>query len=666
MSFQWVRTPGEDFATLLTREWLETNIRGSYASGTALNCHTRKYHGLLVTALERPPGVFVLVSQLEDFLHVGNTVCPLVTHQYPELFYPDSWKYLRRFQADPVPSFDYSCGNVSVTRSTMLLHDQDTVLVKYSLQGGEAGMAMEIRPLMAYRNIHKVSCENQLVNFNVEIIRNGFEATPYRHLPKVRCQVSRPAAFVPDPQWYRNCIYERDREREFDHREDLFSPGALRVPLNGQKEFFVVISTTALRVPPATLWNKELRRRQAARTAAADAASRRLRYPAARELYQTLYETADKLLIQLPDGTPAVHAGYHWFGPWGRDTLIALPGLAFLRGKLEQGLDILTAVAEREKNGLLPNFINPDGTGAYTAADPALWLFWTVQQYLKYGGSKESIRESLWPAMRRIIQHCRKGTASHVAADVEGLLRAGSPGTAVSWMDAQIGGRPIVQRWGYMIEINALWYNALCFAKELAADFKSPLPGLSDKFLESVRKAFIKRFWQPQARRLADTVNDYFTDVSVRPNQLFAVSLPFSPLPPEIRRDVMNTLISEGLVTAYGLRSLSPEDMRYQPVCRGPHFIRELAYHQGSVWPWLQAHFADGLRQAFGDSADLAGFLAPSVCAFLDHLRQAGVGAVSELFEGDPPHTPRGAVCQAWNVGELLRMLHEAAPIAGF
>ena len=331
-------------------------------------------------------------------------------------------------------------------------------------------------------------------------------------------------------------------------------------------------------------------------------------------------------------------------GPGGRDTLIALPGIAFYDGALDFGARILKTLARLERRGLLPNFLNPDGSGAYTAADPSLWYFWTIQQYLAAGGSLETVRREFWPAMLSIIRNFLAGTANGIAADADGLLRAGSAGQAVSWMDAQVGGRPIVARWGYLVELNALWYNALCFTQELAqTHFNETLEFLPSDYTVRARHAFVAKFWMPDGNGLFDSVNEFTADGSLRPNALLAASLPYTPLRPEQIRTVVQAVRRE-LLTPIGLRSLTPADLRYRGQCQGENWVRELAYHQGSVWPWFLPHFAEALFRAEGRTPATEKLFEPVLEAIDRHLREAGVGSISEVFDGDEPYTPRGAI----------------------
>jgi len=646
-----------DLHESLGREWLETNGRGGYASGTIANCRSRKYHGLLVADLADPPGCYVLLAHLDDWVESGGRNFPLVTHQYGDTFSPDGHTRQLRFEQEFCPAFVYQCGELTVTRRIMMLQGEDTVLIRYDAEGPANGAVLRIRPLLAFRHIHQVIRANGKIRGQTDSLPNGFSIRPYDGMPTLAVQTNVKSGFTPQPLWYFNFKYAADAERGFEHTEDLFSPGIVEVKIRTGQPVILAVSTRPATRGIVRSWQQEENRRQAAVATSTGIQPRALDETQAR-LFAALRRAAGQFLITLPDGTSAVHAGYHWFGPWGRDTLLALPGLVFQAGELDLGVRILKGFVRHEKGGMLPNFINPDGTGAYTAVDPSLWLFWTVQQYLAAGGDPEIVRRDFWPTLLAIIRHFIKGTPEGVLVDQAGLLRAGTPSSAVTWMNAQVGGRPVIPRWGYMVEINALWYNAVCFAQELALDrFNDRLDELDVDFAPRLAEAFVGKFWVNDQQALLDTVNEYCSDASLRPNAIFAVSLPYSPLSKAQQRAIVGAIRRE-LFTPYGLRSLTQNDIRYYGVCQGENWVRELAYHQGSVWPWFLAHFAEALFRAEGRTRENRALFAPVAGAFEKHLREAGVGSISELFDGDPPHAPRGAIAQAWNVGEVLRLLH--------
>ncbi|MFA4945775.1 MAG: amylo-alpha-1,6-glucosidase [Lentisphaeria bacterium] len=675
MKLEFTQAELADFREALSTEWLETNGLGGYASSTILNCHSRKYHGLLVTRLPRPSGCFVLVSALEDAVETAaGRALPLASHEYcGNTIHPDGHVRQTRFEQELMPTFTYGCGDFTVTRRIQMIQGRDLTLLRYDLTGTPpgGGATLAFRPLLAFRDIHHITRANGTLDGAITLLPDGFSIAPYAALPRLHLQTTPPPACTPEPAWYYKFFYATDARYGLEHAEDLFTPALVRLPLAAGTPVYIALATGPVSEPLAELWAAEEQRRRRAATAdlarLPDGAG--LDEPAVR-LELSLHRAARQFMLRLPSGGAALHAGYHWFGPWGRDTLIALPGIAFLNGEREFGAEILKSLARLEKEGLLPNFINPDGSTAYTAVDPSLWFFWAVQQYLAGGGSLETVRREFWPTMLAILRNFQRGTRSGLLVDVEnGLLRAGAPALAVTWMDAQVGGRPIVPRWGYMVEINALWYNALCFVEDLAhRHFRETLEGVLDSDASiRVRHAFVQKFWKTDGSGLYDFVNESTQDGSLRPNALLAVSLPHSPLSTEQQKVVLAGIRRE-LFTPFGLRSLTPADLRYRGVCQGESWVRELAYHQGSVWPWFLPHFAEALFRVEGRTPETEALFQPVIAAFVQHLRIGGVGSISEVFDGDEPHTQRGAISQAWNVAELLRLLHlltrPAAPAA--
>lgn len=661
MRFSFQKEYAFELNDWMNREWLETNGRGGYASGTLVNCHTRKYHGLLVSMLAEPPGTYVFLSQMEDAVTVDGQSYALVTHEYPGALYPDGYRSLTGFeQTARGVCFTFQCGPATVFRRLATLHGRDAVILEYQIEAPEqTELQLELRPLLACRSIHDVTRENTAANLSSKRTRNGLRVAPYAGLPPVYFRVSDQAAeFAPARIWYRNCTYRKEREREFESQDDLLSPGVFKMVLQPGRRVLFGASLAPLDGDLDGHWTAEQQRREAAAAATRRKAAETVKGRTVRHILQTLLEAGQRMVVMLPNGTPVVHGGYHWFGFWGRDALIALPGICFVPGRLDQGLQALAAFGEMENKGLLPNFVGPDGSVAYNAADVSLWYFWTVQKYLEYGGDIEAVRDYCWPVMKRILTQYLAGTENRIHTDAHGLLAAGDVNSLVSWMDVRIGQRLVIRRWGYLVELNALWYNALCFALQLKKRFKSPLRGISERFRDNVRSAFAQRFWLPGERMLADVVNGFYVDKSVRPNQLFALSLPYSPLSRPQQQGVLESIRNNLLVTDLGLRTLTPLDNRYQPICRGPQWIRELAYHQGSVRPWLIAHYADAVFRVEGKNGGTKAMFEPVLNAVGEHLAEAGLGGVSEIFEGDYPHAPQGAISQAWNIGEVIRLIH--------
>ena len=642
----------------LKREWLETNGIGGYASSTILCCHTRRYHGLLAASLAEPPGRFVLLSKFEDSVSALGREFFLSCHRYPGLFFPHGHQYLREFRSERHPLFVYRVGDTVIHRSVMLVHGENTVLVRYFAERSDIPFALLLKPFLAFRGHHELAKENTFLQARAHPAPNGFWVQPYQGMPTLTLRASVRPKFYPTPLWYRNFEYPEEQARGQDFREDLFSPGIIEVPMHAGEAIVIAASAGEPPEDPAAAWDAEERRRNAEDRVDSAVARRIAPAQADRYTVRQLSANARHFLVRLPPDRPAVIAGYPWFDAWGRDTLIALPGLAFCTGRLTEGAAILDEFGRHERNGLLPNILGAGAAGsAYNTVDASLWYFWTVQQFLRAGGRPALVRDSYWPVMQNILRHYMAGTEFGIGMTTEGLLQAGSPGTQLTWMDAMVGGRPVTPRHGCAVEINALWYNALCFAAELAKQFGEPgviPPDLSER----AAAAFGRAFWIEEGQYLGDVRRpDGSLDASVRPNQILAASLPHSPLRPEQRAAVVKRVQDE-LLTPFGLRTLSPRSEWYQGRYGGSSEARDGAYHQGTVWPWLLGHFGEASLRAARSRFAAVRFLRQTLRPLLgEHLETAGIGCISEVFDGDPPHAPNGCIAQAWSVAEIIRLL---------
>lgn len=642
---------------MLRREWLDTNGCGGYASSTVLNCHTRKYHGLLVANLPAPAcGRHVLLSKMEDSLVFGGQEHVLTATQFPGALVPAGGLPLAAFELTTHPSWTFKTGPLEIRRSLALVYGQNSLLTRYVASGVTGDTRLRLKPFLAFRRNHGLARANEAIRGALVSATDGFRIAPYAGMPELYVQVHGASRLeiTPAGYWYRDFEYLEEQHRGYDCREDLFLPAVLEFVMTPGQDVVVAVSTTA-QTDLDSLWAAEMHRRDSRREAAIEAARRVGPASADVGLAEILLRAADQFLVTTPQGRPALLAGYHWFDDWGRDTMIALPGTAFWTGQAERGFKVLEAFASRERGGRLPNFINPDDTASYNSVDASLWFFWAIQQYLQTGGSPARVQEHLWPVMRRIVEafSSSRGPAAEVFMDGEGLLHAGTPDTQLTWMDACYDGRPVTPRWGYAVEINALWYNALAFCAEQAREygdrgFKLPVP------LGRLARSFQRKFWLPQRKYLADVVNHAGVDTALRPNQLFAVSLPFSPLPAGMQEAVMEC-VTASLVTPWGLRTLAPEHPDYQPHYGGNGFARDHAYHQGTVWPWLLGAYVDGYLRVHHGTRAACGFLRERLSHWSQHVRDAGLGSVSEIFDAEPPHNPNGCVAQAWSVGEVLR-----------
>ena len=464
-----------------------------------------------------------------------------------------------------------------------------------------------------------------------------------------------PVSFMPAPDWYRNVDYFEERERGFDDSEDLFMPGALEIalpplPLGG---YVYVAAGTEPCDDIDRQWEAESRSRTAAQHES-------------RGLVGHLSQVGEQFCTTTPQGRPAVLAGYPWFEAWGRDTLISLPGLTFHAGREEFGLRVLADLGQHIRNGLVPNMFSESGDHAYNSVDASLWYAFALQQMLT------AVPDGLawahghaWEALKSIIKGYRSGPGMGIFVDAEGLLHAGDAHTQLTWMDAQVDGQPVTPRHGCPVEVNALWYNTLAFADSLAAAYREPLL-TGERQRAALRDAFLRRFWtNDEGGHLGDVWRDGQLDRSVRPNQIFAVSLPHAVLTDDCHAQVVECVRNK-LLTPYGLRTLAPDDPAYVGRYGGNSHSRDAAYHQGTVWPWLLGHYTDALLQTAWDmNGAVQGLLDTVRPLFCQHLCEAGLGSISEVFDGSPPYAPGGCTAQAWSVAECQRMLknlQRAAP----
>ncbi|MDD5713036.1 MAG: amylo-alpha-1,6-glucosidase [Smithellaceae bacterium] len=634
-------------------EWIDTNGKGGYASSSLLHCHTRKYHGLMVANLKNPAGRFVLLSKFEDSLVVKKQEFFLSCHQYPQLFFPPREHFLTEFALDLYPCFTYRLGDLLVHKSIMLVDGEDHLLIRYDFENGPSSGVLRLKPFLAYRDYHKLSRENLFLRVKTFPVENGFKIDPYAGMPPLFIRTSLLSRFYPSPVWYNNFEYRGERERGYDFNEDLFQPGILEVQIRKGSCLIVSCATKETAESPRKLWDKEEKRRVRNR-AEEEKCLDRIRDEESKKRMAALVAAGGKFLVKTPAGRPALIAGYHWFGDWGRDTLISLPALTFQTGRMKEGIEILLSLGHAERKGLLPNFFAEKGRdNAYNSLDAPLWYFWAVQELLAYGGDADFVRDEIWPIMKRIIKNLYKGTIYGIGMAEDGLLHGGNDRTQLTWMDACVAGKPVTPRAGCAVEINALWYNALCFASDLGKRFDDGELQLEGT-IQKLRRSFRDAFWIEEGSYLGDVYQDGVLDKSIRPNQILAVSLPFSPLEPVLWEPVVEK-VRQHLLTPFGLRTLSPEDERYQGRYSGDQNSRDGAYHQGTVWPWLIYHFALAYLKTEIDRERAKTFLRDHLNDFVDaHLSDAGIGCISEIFDGDPPYRPHGCISQAWSVAALI------------
>ena len=650
-----------DVGCALRHEWLEVNKHGSYASSTILNCNTRRYHGLLVLDHGGNGERLVTLSTFIDSLTAKGKEFHLTCHQYPNCFFPPEGHCLRRFIVDPVPHFIYMIGDVVVHKRLLLRAYEDQVLIRYDVEGAEFPMRLKIRPLFAFRDSHVLSHSNQSVNVLSRKARNGFSMAPYRGLPRLFVQGGEELEFFSGPDWFRNFEHLADRDRGYDYQEDLYNPGVMECELSTGKPVVISASMSECCEPLDTAWKCEFATRLESHRFYKGKDSEGGKGILSAGL--SALESSAGAFFMRPKSSDElrINEGYHWLGRSTRDALIALPGLAFHSGRFEEGVEVLEGISRLERFGLIPDAFTSDDGARQIAVDTSLWFFWTVQRMLEVAPDKRAalrkIKSLFWPVMKRVVFSHSSGAAPEVASMNEaGLLSVAAEVPGVSWMDQCVDGVRYAPRRGFLVEVNALWYNALRFSEDLARQFGDSelcVEGLADR----VRSSFQDMFWMPSERCLGDFSWEGHLDASVRPNQIIAASVPCSPLSADLRIAVVDK-VSHELLTPCGLRSLSPREQQYSGRCQGGSPVRGYACHNGAAWPWLLCHFGEALLRDAHDVEASKLWLADKILPFVEeHLAAGCLGYVGEFFDGDPTQEPAGAVASARNHGEMIRLL---------
>ena len=619
------------------REWLETNGIGGYASSTITGMNTRRYHGLLVAATKPPVGRMVLLSKLEETLIVDGRRIELSSNQYPGVVYPQGHERLKEFRQGPFPTFVYDVDGLQVEKCVFMVDGENTTVVEYRVN---RACTLEIRPLIAFRDYHATAHENSAIRGSFDASPGSVAISPYDGCPTLHLAHT-PADIQATGEWYRNFEYAVEQERGLDFREDLFNPLLLTFDFSQAGRAAIVAGTEPRTADSVDrLRGGEMRRRERVLAAA----------PGKDPFVRALVRAADQFIVRRGRGSTVI-AGYHWFSDWGRDTMIALPGVTLATGRYDDARGILLAFAESVDRGMLPNrFPDAGETPEYNTVDATLWFFEAARAYAAQTGDTDFVRDRLLDVFAEIISWHERGTRFGIRMGDDGLLLAGEPGVQLTWMDAKVGDWVVTPRHGKPVEIQALWYNALCAMAEWTG---------SPRYRElaaRARASFKRLFWNQSEQCLYDVVASETRDPAIRPNQIFAVSLHYPILTGARARSVVDT-VERHLLTPYGLRTLAPSDPAYRGRFEGGPASRDGAYHQGTVWPWLLGPFLSAYRRVNGAAV-------PRLNELRRFLAEEGLGQLPEVFDGDAPHRPGGCVAQAWSVAELLRSVVEEAPAA--
>jgi len=634
----------QNLKNALSKEWLETNGLGGFASSTIIGANTRRQHGLLVAALKPPVDRHVLLSKIEERVLVDGEESHLSTNLYPGTVYPHGFNVQTEFRLRPWPSFRYASQGFEIEKSVCLLHGENTVVITYRNARSRGRLELKLRPLLACRDYNSLLEQNEDVNLSVDRGDGVLSIQPHKKLPRLYFYTT-PTAVDLKSDWYHSFTYPIEQERGLDYEEDLFTPFEL-----------------TFRVPPGDIVSLVVSTEKKDAVDAEDLLARELlhRKPFEQETdptRQALLVGADAYIVKRGQDSLTVLAGYPWFTDWGRDTMIALPGLTLTSQRFDVAKKILLSFARYVDRGMTPNVFPDVGEKPeYNTVDASLWYVMAGWKYWKASGDDAGAREIL-PALQEIVKYYKDGTRYDIYADTDGLITAGTPGTQLTWMDVKVDGYVPTPRHGKPVEINALWLNALLTLAEMEEKLNRDIHRAVTlrKLADQVAGSFVKAFWFAEGGYLYDVIQGNFRDPSVRPNQIFAVSLPYSPLDKAQQKAVLD-VVTEHLLTPYGLRSLSPLHEKYCPKYTGNTWQRDCAYHQGTVWGWLIGPYIDAYVRVHGAGKAQRKEIARLIQPLIDHLEEAGLSNVSEIFDGDPPHRPVGCFAQAWSLSELLRV----------
>lgn len=634
----------------LNREWVITNGLGGYASGTSLGMNTRKYHGLLIASMNPPVERRLLLCSLDEEIITDGETYYLAAHHYPKTVHPGGYLHLQGFTAEPVPTFRYIARGIGIEKQVFMVHGENITIILYNIYNPlDTQVSLRIFPLVNDRDVHNLTRAED-IRFRQEatekgtVLRNG-TGTIY---------MDSNMNFRSESYWYYNLEYPAELSRGYPHMEDNFNPGYFEAEIGkGTSSFFIVASMENTGISDIKDVRKLLEKEIWRRGKIAEGCD------SSNTFLRRLVTAGDSFIVRRRStGSRSVIAGYHWFADWGRDSMISLPGLTLVTGRFDVSRDILSTFAANCREGLIPNMFSdlPGRSPVYNSVDASLWFIHSLGRYYEYTGDLEFI-DSVWNTVEEIIGSYRTGTKFGIGMDEDCLIHHGGQ---LTWMDAIVGELMITPREGKACEINALWYNALRYA-ELMGDNLEKETGELQLIARTAKDNFEEKFLNREKGCLYDIISgpEYMgKDASVRPNQVLAVSLPFTMLSRSTERSIMK-IVTEELLTPYGLRTLSPYDTRYIGTYRGDLLSRDTAYHNGTAWPWLLGPYITAYLKVNDYSSESMSYARMLLKGLERHLDEAGVGTISEVFDGNPPHRPGGCISQSWSVAEITRALVE-------
>ncbi len=657
-----------NFKDLIKKEWLITNGIGGYASSTVLGINTRKYHGLLVAALNPPGDRMVCLSKLDEDLSFGDGTFRLGSNEFNDTIYPQGYKLIKQFSISPFPTYTYSLNTLEVNKTIFMPKLKNAVCALYKISNqSKLDAKLAIYPMVNCRYYHNITDQQKApLHFTQQQSSKEVELTFPEQNATITCRTTS-GVFKEKGNWVDRLLYRDEEFRGESSNDDCYQPGTFEVTVPAESESTFALTTAASRDAQEnrliidSIGSQMDQTMEAYNHELAHLSSLLMDfYQLQTEVPMTdwlnwILQAADAFIVQNSQRRKSIIAGYHWFEPWGRDTFISLPGLMLVTGRYSDAEDIFSNFIQYCSDGLIPNYItDKSAQPSYNTVDGTLWYINAVLQYIKYTRNYDYIKQNLWEALKSIIANHEKGTLFNIHLDTDSLLAHGS---RLTWMDAYVDGEDVTPRKGKAVEIQALWYNALKTMQLLASEFEEN--DLATHYADIAEKAsisFNQKFWNSNKACLYDVIDTSGADATIRPNQILAVSLDYCMLDQLKGKHVVDLVNSE-LVTPYGLRTLSLDDPKFVGKCEGNRRSRDTAYHNGTIWPWLLGPFITAYLKIYGADSEphklaLQNFVLPLLGQTIHH---GCLGSINEIFDCDPPNEPRGCVAQAWSVAELLR-----------
>lgn len=620
------------------KEWLLTNGIGGFASSSIVGCNTRRYHGLLCAATLPPVGRIMTLNRIGEIVRIDGSdeLHELSVNCFGSIFHPRGDKFLRKVEIDDTVKYIFDVDGVKIEKEILLLWQKNTVAIRYSVDPGNFFVELDLLPFLSLRDFHALRQKGG--DWSADVVGKGVKVAEGMHSVTLSAEE---AEFTREPDWWTGHILPIEVERQQDHVEDLYKPGMFVAKIAKPTTVTLIASIDNITTVD---WNAELQKRQTE--------SQRIAIPGASPTVQKLVRASDDFVVarKSPDGKPgtSIIAGYPWFADWGRDTMISLPGLLLVNKRFEEAAQVLSVFAQYTSQGMIPNlFDDYTSEPRYNTVDASLWFIHACFEYKRLSGDGNTFETKLLPACKDIIRGYRDGTRFNIKMDpADGLVSQGDHTTQLTWMDAKMGDTVFTPRHGKAVEINALWYHALRLMGE-------------NQLADKVKESFAKAFWISPFRGMNDVVTPHGKDGSIRPNQIFAVSLPHSPLTEDQQHAVVEVVRRE-LLTPVGLHTLAVSDPKYCGKYCGSRFDRDKSYHNGTVWPWLLGAFLEAYLKVNHRSPEAINQARMWLTPLIDHLNNdACIGSISEIFDAEAPHRPAGTCAQAWSVAETLRLAVE-------